>query len=74
MLTVYSMEGCSSCVAAMRLLDKQGIAYEVKKVDEDAEAASFIRSSGLRSLPQIFEGDKLFVQGGYQGLIKHYKE
>jgi glutaredoxin len=25
---------------------------------------------GLRTVPQIFIGDELFVQGGYSGLIK----
>jgi glutaredoxin len=69
-LTVYSMKGCAQCSQAIALLEKKGVPYEVKKVDEDAFAFSYIQFLGLRSMPQIFLGDNLFVAGGYKGLTK----
>ena len=70
MITVYSMSGCASCVAATQLLDRKGIAYKVVKIDEDFEAWEFLKKEGHRSMPQIYEGDKLYVEGGFQGLTK----
>lgn len=69
-LTVYSMKGCSQCVQAIALLEQKGVTYEVKKVDEDAYAYSFIQFKGLRSMPQIFLEDELFVANGYKGLVQ----
>lgn len=70
MLTVYSMEGCASCVSATKLLDREQIAYQVVKIDEDPAAWAFLKAKGHRSMPQIYEGDTLYVEGGYEGLRK----
>lgn len=72
-LTLYSMDGCASCVNAANLLTRNGIQFKTVKIDEDPEAWAFIRSKGHRSMPQIYDGDKLHVEGGYEGLVKHYK-
>ena len=69
-LTVYSMNGCASCVAATNMLDSKGVRYEVVKIDEDFEAWEFLKAEGHRSMPQIYDGKKLFVVGGFQGLAK----
>lgn len=69
-LTVYSMRGCSQCVQAIDLLERKGVKFEVKKVDEDAFAYSFIQFKGLRSMPQIFLEGELFVENGYKGLVQ----
>lgn len=72
MITVYSMEGCAKCVDAAKLLAAKGVEYKVVKIDEDMEAAAFIKKEGHRSMPQIYEGEKLFVVGGFAGLQKHF--
>lgn len=72
MLVVFSMDGCASCVAATKLLAQKGVAHRVVKVDEDLDAAAFIRREGHRSLPQIYQDGKLFVTGGFEGLKKHF--
>lgn len=69
-LTVYSMSGCSQCVQAIAFLEQKGVKFDVKKVDEDALAYSFIQFKGLRSMPQVFLGDELFVPNGYKGLVQ----
>lgn len=71
-LTVYSIENCSACRAAANFLAMKGVPYKVVKIDEDMEAAALIKQAGHRSFPQIYEGDKLFVVGGYEGLVKHF--
>ena len=73
MLTVYSKKNCPACVSAQALLQSKGIEFEVVKVDEDFEAFDFLVSQGHRSFPQIYDGDKLFVEGGFSGLQQMFK-
>lgn len=70
MLTVYSKSGCPACVNATNLLERYNINHNIIKIDEDDEAKKFILSRGFRTVPQIFHGDKLFVEAGYLGLCK----
>lgn len=69
MYTVYSMEGCASCVAAVNMLNSNNLPFSVIKIDEDMEAAKFIKAEGHRSMPQIYK-DGTLVPGGFQGLVK----
>lgn len=69
-LTIYSKNGCPGCDSAKTLLTTYGIEYVENKVDEDDGARQFILSHGHRSVPQIYRGDELFVQGGWLGLKK----
>jgi glutaredoxin len=73
MLTVYSKNGCPHCVSAITLLEEENIAHTVIKIDEDVAGAEFIRQELHRSVPQIYKGKALFVNGGYQGLLKLWR-
>lgn len=73
MITVYSKNGCPHCVSATTLLDEEDMSYEVRKIDEDKEAADFIQSKGHRSVPQIYRDGNLLCDG-YQGLLKLWRE
>jgi glutaredoxin len=42
--------------------------YEEVRVDLDPDAREFIMKAGYRTVPQIYLGDQVFVEGGYQGL------
>ena len=70
MLTVYSKNNCPFCVQAKNLLTLKNIPFTEVKIDEDSTAKEFVLSEGHRTVPQIYLGEKLFVQGGYQGLSK----
>ena len=70
MLTIYSRNNCQACESAKALLKQKDIEFVVKNCDEDWEAYEFIVSQGLRSFPQIYQGDSLFVEGGFQGLAR----
>ena len=70
MLTVYSKNYCPFCDKAKHLLKTKNIAYEEIKIDEDLEAREWLIGQGHRTAPQIYKGDELFVEGGYQGLAK----
>ena len=69
MLTVYSKLNCPFCEQANAYLTKKGIEFQVVRIDEVTEAREFLMSEGHRSVPQIYNGDELFVEGGYQGLV-----
>ena len=70
MLTVYSKANCPFCDQAKNLLKLKNIAFEEVKIDEDQDAREFLIGAGHRTAPQIYLGDKLFVEGGFQGLEK----
>lgn len=71
MYNVFSMEGCSKCVDAAKLLTAKGVEFKVTKIDEDMDAAKFIQREGLRSMPQIFK-DGVLIPGGFAGLQQHF--
>jgi glutaredoxin len=70
MLKVYSKSNCPFCDRAKHLLTQKGVVYEEVRVDQDNDAKEFIIQAGHRTVPQIYLGDQLFVEGGYQGLAK----
>ena len=72
MILVYSKANCVNCNKAFALLDKNNIAYEVVKVDEDAEAMAFVRAEGHKAVPQFYKDGKLFCNG-FSGLQQMFK-
>ena len=70
MLTVYSKHVCPHCVHAKNWLRMKKIPFTEVNVQEDDAARERLQAMGLRTVPQIFIGNELFVEGGYSGLIK----
>ena len=68
MLTIYSKTQCPNCVHAKNFLKAKNIEFEEKNIETDYEAREFILEQGHRSVPQIYLGDRLFVEGGWTGL------
>jgi glutaredoxin 3 len=67
-VVVYSMDYCPYCVAAKNLLRSKGIPFTEVTIDtdDDSEWNKLYERSRMRTLPQIFFGDRLV--GGYQEL------
>jgi len=67
---MYSTAVCPYCIRAEQLLTKRGV-NEIEKVRIDVDAERFSemmeRSSGRRTVPQIFIGDTHV--GGYDDLV-----
>ena len=70
MLTVYSKTVCPYCVNAKNFLKSKNIAFEEINIEQTPQARDFIMEAGHRTVPQIYHNDKLFVEGGWQGLSK----
>lgn len=70
MLTVYSKANCSFCVQAKNYLKQKNIEFREIRIDENSAAKEFILEKGHRTVPQIYLNETLFVEGGYQGLVK----
>ena len=68
-LTIYSKANCPYCEMAKAYLVRKNINFTEVKIDENPGAREFILSEGHRSVPQIYQDGKLFVDGGHQGLI-----
>ncbi len=67
---VYTMQNCPYCVRAKQLLTKRSIAFEEILVPEedDAQWDALYKKSGMRTMPQIFNGDQLI--GGFNDLAE----
>lgn len=66
---VYSKDNCPYCTAAKNLLTQKGVPYtEINLQTKPAELAALKEKTGLRTVPQIFIGDKLI--GGFSDMQK----
>jgi glutaredoxin 3 len=70
MLIVYSKHNCPYCVNAKNYLQSRNINFREVNIEEDAEAREFILEQGHRTVPQLYVGDRLLVEGGWQGLSR----
>ncbi len=70
MLKVYSKNNCPQCDKAKYLLETKGISFSEVKIDQDSEAREWLMAQGHRTVPQLYLGESLLVEGGYQGLAK----
>lgn len=69
MLTVYTKNHCPYCVRAKQYLDKLGIEYAERNIEEDSEGREYLIIRGHTTVPQIYLNGSLFVEGGCDGLI-----
>ena len=72
-ILVYSTAVCPYCVAAKNFLTSRGLAYDEVRVDRDRSEFDTMlrRSSGRRTVPQIFIHDRHV--GGYDDLMKLHR-
>lgn len=55
-VTLYSKPACVQCDATKRALDKQGIAYTIIDLSEDAAALEMVTGMGYRQAPVVVAG------------------
>jgi glutaredoxin 3 len=67
-IVMYSTAWCGYCQRARNLFERKGLNFREIKVDEDMREreAMLQKSGGLRSVPQIFIGERHV--GGYDEL------
>lgn len=70
MIKVFSKDGCPYCDQAKALLKRHGYDFEEVRIDLDNDARNFVIEQGHRTVPQLYVGNTLLVEGGYQGLSK----
>lgn len=56
-VTLYSKPACVQCDATKRALDKQGIAYTIIDLSEDAAAMDLVTGMGYRQAPVVVAGN-----------------
>ena len=73
-VTVYSTTSCPYCRQAERFLTARGVAFNnIDVTDDDAMRTKLVElSGGMRTVPQIFIGDKSI--GGYTDMIALHKK
>lgn len=70
MIKIFSKAGCPYCEYAKVALTQHGYTYEEVRIDEDVDARNFVIGKGHKSVPQLYVGNTLLVEGGFQGLNK----
>jgi glutaredoxin 3 len=56
---IYTTETCPYCIRAKRLLQKKNVPYQEIDVSWDDDARlKLMQSTGLRTVPQIFIGER----------------
>jgi glutaredoxin-like protein NrdH len=68
MITVYSKPNCPHCVRAKEYLVRNGIPFEMVDVTQNPEALAFIKENGHKTVPQLYVGKKILVEGGNASL------
>jgi glutaredoxin 3 len=60
-ITIYSMKVCPYCVKAKAILKQRGLSFEEIMIDDwsDDEWDAQEKRSGMKTVPQIYVGDKL---------------
>ena len=74
MITVQTKTVCGYCGVAKRWLKNNGFTFEEVNIEHDASARDLLVRNGFRSVPQIFFGNEVLVEGGADGLKKETKE
>jgi glutaredoxin 3 len=67
-LVIYSRDNCPYCDMVKNLLGEHGITYSEVDVMSDDQARSFLKDQGHKTVPQIYQNGKLFVEGGFMGM------
>lgn len=55
---MYGTRFCGYCLNARRLLESKGVPYEDIRVDEHPERRRELDAHGLRTVPQIWIGER----------------
>ena len=73
MIQIYTKNYCPYCTKAKSLLDSLEVKYEETDITDTPETIEkLVEKSGLRTVPQIFVGDKCL--GGYSDIAKLHEE
>jgi glutaredoxin 3 len=68
-VVIYSTQVCPFCVRAKLLLQRKGVAYQEKMIENDrALMREMLQRSQRRTVPQIFIDD--YHVGGYDDLVE----
>ena len=59
MIIVYSKKVCPNCTKVKSMLQSKGITYQEIDIETNAAGRDVVLSHGLRSVPQVFEGEVL---------------
>lgn len=70
MITVYTKPNCPYCDRAKNYLTSLDIPYETVDITVNNTAKNFLKEQGHRTVPQIYNGSQLLVEGGWSGLVE----
>jgi glutaredoxin len=57
MLNLYTQDNCPFCGVMIQKLAEWGMAFEIINISKDAEAKAWLKSTGCKTVPQLFLDD-----------------
>lgn len=70
MYTVVTANNCTFCQKAKSALSVAGLAFTEVELTKTKWALTLVKKAGLKTVPQIFDGNGQHI-GGYTELIEH---
>lgn len=67
-LQLFTVKNCDGCENLKKYLRSVGIEYTNVDVTHNRWAAELMKKYQLKTVPQIFYMDKIFVRGGYRSI------
>ena len=68
-LTIYTQPGCIYCDKLKDFFNTNDIEFEEIDIMKDRDALITIKNDGFRTVPQIYQNGKIFIEGGYNRAI-----
>lgn len=62
-ITVYTKPACAQCNMVVKMLDKEGIAFEKVDLTVDDEARDYVMSLGYLQAPVVYAGPNEHFSG-----------
>lgn len=69
-LELFSTNGCAGCKAIAQHLTRQGVAFNLLKVDENKEAYTAFKAAGYKTVPQLCLPDGTLLAASLMELVK----
>jgi glutaredoxin-like protein NrdH len=69
-ITVYTKPACVQCNAVFRVLDKEGIQYQMVDISTDPEAREYVMALGYLQAPVVYAGPDNHFSGFRPDRIK----
>ena len=74
MLTLYYKETCPFCQRVLQMADNLGVTFDLKDIEEEANAAALVEHGGKRQVPYLVDTDRDVAMYESSDIIDYIRE